>query len=338
MRNVTLADVARETGYSINTVSHALRDKEDISDKTKEYIKQTAKEMGYIVNVSAGSLRSGKSRSVAIIVGDISNPHFSIMIKEMESTLRLYDYTAVILNTDENEELEYSAIVSAISKNVDGIILCPVQKSFKNIDFLNKNGIPYVLFGRRFEGKVSNYVICDDLNGGYSAAEHLIELNHRSLLFINAPLYISSSRDRLEGIKRAVKAYNLPQNALAVEEVSVSDGGSIREILERHADCTGIICFSDLIALEVCHFLKQLGINVPEDASVIGFDNIMSKFMFPMMLSSVTSSKTKMSEKAVEILMDVIDNPHGKSYQLMLPTKVVARESTGECHISRYSI
>ena len=106
MKRVTLADIANKCGVSVNTVSHALKDKPDISKKTTEYIKKTADEMGYIQNSSASFLRSGKSKSIAIIVGDISNPHFSIMIKEMEETARDHGYTCFVLNTDENVDIE----------------------------------------------------------------------------------------------------------------------------------------------------------------------------------------------------------------------------------------
>ncbi len=329
MKAVTLADIAKKTGYSVNTVSHALLNKPDIAEKTKEYIKSVAEEMGYIANISAGALRSGRSKTIAIIVGDISNPHFSIMIKEMEAKLREYGYSAFILNTDEDERLERAAIISAISKNVDGIIMCPVQKTRDNIDFINKNGIPYVLFGRRFEGKLSNYVICDDLNGGYAAAEHLIKLNHKKLLFIAGPEYISSSRDRLEGARRAAFDNGLKKEDLIFETVGLAaNDAHIFGALKEHPECTGIICFSDMIALQVCYYLKKLGKSVPEDKSVIGFDNIASKFCLSVMLTSVTSSKTKMSLKAVETLMEVIDKKTDAVFQFVLPTKVIDRETT----------
>ena len=141
MKRVTLADIAKKCGVSVNTVSHALKDKPDISKKTTERIKKTAEKMGYIQNASASFLRSGFSKSIAIIVGDISNPHFSIMIKEMEQAARTEGYTCFVLNTDENEDLEKEAIVAAISKNVDGIVICPTQKSTKNIEFIKKSGI-----------------------------------------------------------------------------------------------------------------------------------------------------------------------------------------------------
>lgn len=326
MKSVTLSDIAKKTGYSVNTISHALRNMPDISEKTKAYIHETAQQMGYIPNTSAGTLRSGKSKSIAIIIGDISNPHFSIMIKEIERKLRSFGYTAFILNTDEDEKNEYAAIVSAISKNVDGIILCPVQKSRKNLLFLKENGTPFVLLGRHFLNDSSSFVVCDDENGGYAAANHLLSLGHHHLLFINGPSYISSAKERLTGIQRA--ASNISSAVLHCESVSFSrKDDQLLHILKKHMDCTGIICFSDMIAMQVCYFLKQLGKTVPQNVSVVGFDNIASKFYFPLMLTSVTSSKTKMSVQCVDALLDIISHPSAV-HQYILPTKITLREST----------
>ncbi len=332
MKQVRLKDIAEKTGYSINAVSHALNDRPDIAPKTKEFIIQTAREMGYIANASASALRSGKTKSIAIIVGDISNPHFSLMIKEMESRLRDFGYNAIIMNTEEDEQIERAAIVSAIGKKVDGIIICPAQKTRDNFNYLKEVGIPFILFGRRFEGGSSHYCICDDMNGGFVAAEYLLQLNHRKILFINGPICISSARDRLDGIKRAFLTYE--QNLDDLHIVNVPSMGSdtvIPDILENNSDCTGIICFSDLIAMQVCHFLKKQGRQVPDDVSVIGFDNIASKFYFPLMITSVTSSKTKMSVQTVETLMKVIETADHETdpafSQSILPTTIVARES-----------
>ncbi len=332
MKNITMSDIAKKTGFSVNTVSHALNDKPDISQKTKDIIRKTAEKMGYIANTSAQTLRSGKSKCIAIIVGDISNPHFSILIKEMQTRLHAYGYAAILFNTDEDETLERIAITSALSKGVDGMLLCPAQKSKKNIEFLKTFDIPFILFGRRFEDIPTNFVICDDENGGYTAAEFLLNRNHKKLLFVNAPNYISSAKERLDGAVRAVKERNLPAEVLKCAVVSPTGAEkAIPEILNINSDCTGIICFSDLIAMQVCYFLKQKNKSVPRDVSVIGFDNIASKFKFPLMITSVTSSKTKMSITAVEYLMLLINSPklnHLPNYQKILSTKIVEREST----------
>ncbi len=327
MKSVTLADIARKTGFSVNTVSHALHDKSDISQKTKDYIQAVAKELGYIGNAGAGALRSGKSKTVAIIVGDISNPHFSIMIKEMEAALRQKGYTAFILNTEEDEAIERQAILSAIRKNVDGILLCPVQKTEENVRFLQQTEIPFVLFGRRFSDVETHYVICDDRNGGCLAAEFLLQKGHRNILFLNGPMHISGAKERYAGILQAISTVR--DANLHCAEISITnDNGDLGEILSRYAHCTAIIAFSDLVGMQVCRLLKQMGKAIPEQTSVIGFDNIASKFDLPLMLSSVSASKTKMSLEAVLALFSVMEQQAASPIQKVLPTRIVEWETT----------
>lgn len=328
MKKITLADIAAKTGYSINTVSHALHDKPDISQKTKKYIIKVADEIGYIANNSAGALRSGKTKNIAIILGDISNPHFSILIKEIETQLRLKGYNAFIINTEENQEYEKKAIISAISKGIDGIILCPVQKSKKNIEFLDKQNVPYVLIGRYFDNN-SNYVICDDVNSGKIAAMHLFKENRKRILFLNGAMHISSAKERLLGIETAYKEANIPLNLLSVMEVDITNTkNTVDKLLASHNKYDAIICFNDLIALQVCHFLNKNNKSVPEEISVIGFDDIASKFYFTPMLSSVTSSKRNMSQLAVGILMDILSGKNNAPSNIVLETRLVHRDTT----------
>jgi len=328
MKNVTLADIAAKTGYSINTVSHALHDKPDISKKTKEYIIKIANEIGYIANSSASALRSGRTNSVAIICGDISNPYFSIMIKEIEFDLKSHGYSAFIINTDENEELERKAIISAINKGADGIIICPVQKSKNNIEFIKEKKIPYILIARRFDNDDSNYVICDDENGGKLAAMHLFGEKKEKILFLNGPLHISSAKERLSGIKKAYKEAGISENKLYVAEIDIINTTNIERILNRYKDYEAVIAFSDLVAMQVCHFLKKTKRRIPEDISVIGFDNIASTFYFSPMLSSVTSSKRKLSSFAVETLMKMISEDTAEPVNKVFNTKLILRDTT----------
>lgn len=332
-KNVTLRDIAERTGFSINTVSHALKNKTDISKETRELIQKTAQEMGYIGNASASFLRSGISKTIAIILGDISNPHFSIMVREIENYIRGLGYTPFILNTEEDEEIEYRAILSAAQKNVDGVILCPVQRSRNNILFLQKTGIPFVLIGRRFTDLDTDYVVCDDENGGYIAARYLLELGHRDILFLNAPLHISSSAERLHGFHRAFLEKGAPYHPDLVYSGSAQSGGwgqVLEAALKRHPSVTAVLSFSDLIAWEAVLALNQLGLRVPKDISVMGFDNIQSRFHFPVLLTTVSSSKRTMATAAAELLLQKIQ---GEAHeQIILPTKLIVRESTQPLH------
>ena len=318
-KRITLADIAKKTGYSINTVSHAINNKSDISEETKKFIKETADSMGYIQNSSASFLRSGKSKCISIIVGDISNPHFSILTKEIEMAAKEQGYATFVINTNEDEAMEKEAIVTSLSRNVDGIIICPVQKSERNIDFLKKSGVPFTLMGRRSKSDDTNYVICDDVHSGYIAAKHLLDKGHRRIAIFDGPSYISSARERLEGIKSAFKNCKIKFDDanLYTLPTTLGDNSTLIDDALKTGDYTGAICFSDLIALEVmCSgYAKEL--------DVISFDNIRSKFRIPVNFTSISSSKTKMSNEALEILLNNIQNPECPPKQVILSTHIV---------------
>ena len=246
MKRVTLADIAKECNVSVNTVSHALNNKSDISEATKQKIKSAAEKLGYIANASASFLRSGLSKTIAVIVGDISNPHFAILIKEIEVAAREKDYTVFVLNTDENEDLERKAIVAAISKNVDGIIICPVQKSTKNVEFLIKSGVPFTLMGRRFADINTNYVVLDDQNSGYIAAEHILKSGMKKTVIISAGLDISSAEERLIGIDNCYKEIgnHAEYTLYMLSNLEGEHGKVMQKIVNGGYDSA--ICFNDV--------------------------------------------------------------------------------------------
>lgn len=304
-RTVTLKDLAGKTGYSINTVSRALRGKDDISEDTISKIKQTAREMGYINNTIASSLRLGYTNTIAVILGDISNPHFSIIMKEIENHGREYGYSAFLLNTNENSAMEREAIKTAINKNVDGIIICPAQEDDSNIRFLMQSGVPFIQIGRYTGGLDANFVVCDDVNGGYLAAKHLIENGHERILFLNGPSYISSAAERLKGYQLAHREAGLTVEPKLIREVSVSES-NISQILSQlekdGVEYTAIFAFSDSMAWEAWTWLHQRGFKVPGDYSLIGFDHIQSRMAIPFQLTTISSYKAKMSVTAMDCL------------------------------------
>jgi LacI family transcriptional regulator len=331
---ITLKDIADKTGFTINTVSRALKDKDDISQVTKTLIQSTANEMGYIGNTLAGSLRSGTSKTIAVILGDISNPYFSIITKEIERKASSYGYCVLILNTEEDTTLERESILSVLSKKVDGIIISPCQKNLKNIDFLKMSGIPFVLLGRHFANKSMNYVICDDINGGYMATQHLIDKGHKKILFLNGPTFLSPAKERYAGYRNALKKNGIPFRLRLVKETNVITGNSrdiIRQAIDEKLDFTAILAFSDLVALETICALQNMGKKVPEDVSIVGFDNIQSNFIFPYSLTSVDTPKVEIAHNAVSILLKNIKDRKSEFCNTIISNKLIERGSTAEC-------
>jgi LacI family transcriptional regulator len=306
-KKITLKDIALKTGFTVNTVARALRDKEEISEQTRSLIQATARQMGYVSNSLAGSLRSGVTRTIAVILGDISNPNFAILVKEIEEAAREQEYGLFVINTDEEYKREEQAVCSAISKNVDGIILIPTQERDEDIRLLRTNHVPFVLVGRRFERDDVDYVICDDARGGYLATRHLIDKGHRRILLLDGPQHISSARERKAGYLLALQESGIQPRDELIREVSVVSGDCskrIRQLVDEGIEYTGIFAFSDLIAFEAIYTLQEMGRRVPEDVSVVGFDNIQSKIMIPFPLTTVDASKREMAQRAFSILFN----------------------------------
>jgi LacI family transcriptional regulator len=309
--SVRLKEIAIRTGFTINTVSRALKNKDDISQKTQKLIQDVAKEIGYINNSVAGALRSGFTKIIAVILGDISNPHFAIMAKEIECAASKFQYTTIIINTNENEAIEKQAIYSALSKKVDGIILCPCQKSAENINFLKRTATPFVLIGRRVRDPHVDFVIVNDAKGGYLATQHLIKRGHKNILLLNGPKYISSARERGAGYKKALRDNAIPLSNDLIREIVVTGEDLqhfVNKIIDEGTRFSAIFAFSDLIAWETIFALNNRGLKVPEDVAIVGFDDIQSRLFFPIPLTTIGSINGRMSETAVKMLMTKIQS------------------------------
>jgi LacI family transcriptional regulator len=331
-QHVTLRDISRVTGFTVNTVSRALKDKKDISAATRELIQGQARKMGYIANALAVSLRSGRTRTISAIIPDITDPLFAILIRDLESRLKLKDFDLFIQNTDEDDELEKRAILAAIGKKIDGFIICPCQKDTSSIRAIRDSRIPFVLLGRRFGVAQYNYVVADDRKGGFLATKHLIDRGHRDILFLNGPACISSARERLQGYRQALQESGLQFKRSLVLEVAIKGGECSRlltEQLRRKSRLSSIFCFSDLMAWEAISFLHSHKIRIPEDVAVVGFDDIQSRLFYPYPLTSIGYGKRAIAESAADLLMECIEGFAGvASRRRVVDVQLVVRGST----------
>lgn len=327
-KTVTLKDIAMDTGFSITAVSHALRNMSDISEATKAVIRERAQALGYIGNASASSLRSGFSNTVAVLLGDLSNPHFSFMAKEIETQLRQNGYSAFFMNTNENEEVERNAITLALSKQVDGIIICPAQNngSSENLRFILSTHTPCVLIGRHFSDISVSCVACDDFKGGLLAGRHVLQNGHRHILYVDTPFQNSSAVERREGFLQALQEFPEP---VRFSVVRFDENGEYLNALisPQRNPYTALIAFNDPIAWDALCRMPAHGLCTPEDISIVGFDNLHSCLPLPFPLTSVSSSKVRMPRKAVELLMEQIRTPNIPVTRLILDVELIDRKT-----------
>lgn len=209
-KRTRLIDVANATGYSVNTVSRALRGLPDIAEETRRIIFEAARNMGYVTNAQASCLRYGYTRTIAVITPDISNLFFCYILEDIENQVREIGYSTIFLSTSEDNQQEYDALRTAISKNVDGIIWCPTQGNVKNAELLISSGVPFVLLGRNISGIEADCVIPDDQKGGYQAVQYLIKKGHRNIIHVVPPENNASSYERRLGFAKAYDDTGLP--------------------------------------------------------------------------------------------------------------------------------
>lgn len=332
---VTLADIANATGFSVNTVSHAIAGKPDISEKTRAIICETAQKLGYIGNYTASCMRTGKSMTVAVIIPDIKNPYFSVVLREIEAIISKSGYTVAVFNTDEDANQEREAINACIGRNMDGIIICPTQKSTENIAFIKRSSMPFVLLGRHFESTADNFVGHDDIKGGYIATRHLLDLGHRKIAFFNADQRISCSAERLDGYKSALKEFGIAYDPTYVLSLSTTARRSELALIDRFftafPECTAVVAFNDIIAFQTIYFLEKRGRHVPEDISVVGFDNVSSDFTLPFPLTSISVSKKEMATVSANLLLELINaKKRPEPRHIKLSCQILVRDSTAK--------
>ena len=193
---VSLKDLAQICGCSVTSVSRALKDSDTISKELREKVKSKAQELGYVPNLLAGSMRTGYTNTLAVILPDLRNPYFSLLAKYAEEYATSKGYSVFFMTTNEISEHEHDAVMKAMQKNVDGILLLPNQLDTQSIDIMNKMNFPYVLFGRIFDDIKADSVVVNDEMGGYLATKHLIEKGHSRILFLNSFMHIFSSQAR----------------------------------------------------------------------------------------------------------------------------------------------
>lgn len=326
-KRVTLQDIAQATGYSANTVSHALKNKPDISAQTREHIQNVAREMGYVRNEMAGSLRSGRTKTLGLIVGGMSNPFYSKMTDDIQDEAMAAGYSLLIFCSRDDPDLEYRLLETAISRQVDGILLFPCRGSQRSIDRMRSLGIPYVLMSRYLSPGQDDCVVCNEALGGYLAARHLIEAGrHPAYIYRFDAIY--STEERRRGFERACAEAGLPD---APSAMCRTDEEVCRQLLRwREQGIDGLFVFCDLEAWSTCTLAAKMHLRVPEDFAVVGFDNVQGAWPLPSALCSVDYSTTEMVKSAMALLLRRMDEKHFTPETIVFQPRIVCRGSCGK--------
>ncbi len=330
-RKVTMKDIASTLGVSINTVSKAIANKPDISLATKEQVYKTARKLGYEYEIIPKSWPSHKTNVVGLVIADNSNPFFAKVVRSVERTLQDSGYALILCNTDEDYERERNAIALLVERKIDGILLIPAQSNDEDIAFLLSKKTPFVLLGRHFSTYKVPCVIADDSGGAYEAVNHLARLGHRRILFINAPSYISSAAERLEGYRSALtdNGIEVDESLLRSCEPKMENAyNEMKGILLEEMDFSAVFTFSDQMMLGVVRLFHERGIRVPQDCSLVGFDDIDFASIMTPPLTTIVQDTGRLGREGVAMLLKMINGQEITETTKVVPTKVVIRGST----------
>lgn len=330
-RSSTLKDVAAEAGVSPSTVSRALLGSPSISEPTRMRISEIAERLNYRPNILARSLRISKTKIIGIIIPDNSNPYFASLIKGIETMASEKDYTVVIINTDEQSKLENKAIAALSELRVAGLLAVPV-----NIENYNNLQMPLVFltrFKRVEEFNTFNYVINDNFKGAYLAASHLIERGRDKIYFINGPKSVPTSTERLEGYKKALGNAGIKYNEKLViyGNLTMKDGyAAANTLLAWEEPPFGVFCYNDYTAIGVMRAIREHGLRVPGDISLVGYDDIEILSYMEVPLTTVRQARYTIGSRGAELLINMIENQekYRQRFEIILEPELIIRETT----------
>ena len=326
VRPVTLQDIAKATGYTVNTVSRALKNKEDIAQETCDRIQKVAREMGYVRNYLASSLRSGRTKTLAMIAGSMTNPFYAILADLIEQEAVRLGYSLVILVSRDDPATELNAVEMALSRQVDGILITPSSFDSPALSVLRSSHVPFVLLSRYQAGARDDCVYCNDEEGGYLAGKYLIETGRKKLGMLTYRKVVFSSRERFSGFRRACEEFGLSGDS--VRFACTENPDEILEILKGWiADgVTGLFSFCDVEAWNTITLLEGAGFRVPEDLMIVGFDNIYGYLRFPKPISSVDCRLQSEACEAIDLIRKRIHQPDLPPQQVCLPVTLIRRD------------
>jgi DNA-binding LacI/PurR family transcriptional regulator len=335
-QEVSIEDIARAAGVSHSTVSRALRDSSLISFEVRERIQKLAREMGYTPNAIAQSLQTQQTSTIGLVVTSIADPFWSDVMKGVEEVARAARFSVFLAASHNDPDQEMAIIETLRRRRVDGILIAATRIASNNNKSLDSFRVPTVLINSQAESETTllHWVSVDDLRGAQLAVEHLLQIGHRSISYLGTGNRPRSNRHRLLGYQSTLAANNVPirdewvvisQGHEASYEGDVAAGQtSLPRLLD--AGVTAIFCYNDMIATGVLIACRERGIAVPQELSVIGFDDIkMASYVTPP-LTTIQQPKMEMGRLATQVLLDLLHNRPGQNY--LLPPTLIERAST----------
>jgi len=325
-RPATLADIAAATGFATSTVSRALTNPGRVNAVTRGRIQAAAAELDYVPSGPARALTSGKTRTVAVLVSDVTNPFYFDIIRGTQQQLKAAGYTQLLVDTEESDDLE-DGMLHRLRHSYDGAILAASRLSERRLVALSQE-LPLVAINRQTPGVPSVFI--DTPSGIEQALEHLVSLGHRRIAYAAGPHTSWPNEGRWRALQRAAKRHGIVPGRVGPFAPKRSAGAAAADAVVN-SGATACIAFNDLLAIGMLMRLKQRGVSVPGEISVVGCDDIFGADFCHPPLTTLTAPIEQAGRTAVSMLLSRLDDPSAPVPRraATLPTHLTIRSSTG---------
>ncbi len=332
-KSATLNDVAKYAGVSPRTVSNVVNDWPYVSDETRKKVREAIRVIGYRPNQMARSLVTGQTKTIGVIIQDISNPFFGLTIKGCEDILFENGYSFFLCNSNENLEREKYYLDLLISRAVDAVIIWGSRVCRDELEALIGDDLPLVTveFGEEPIGKNHTIVNVDNIGGAESAARHLVEQGYRKIAHLTGPLGRITAQRRLMGYQHALKSSDLDFAPQLVEKGKPSIRGGYRATLKLFETQIpdAIFCYNDLMAVGAILAAQHIGKHIPKDVAIMGFDDIMMASMVEPPLTTMRIPQYELGKLTGELLLERLRDEQVEQKSFLYPVELQIRGSCG---------
>jgi len=332
MQKTSITDIAEMTGLSTTTVSRVLSGKAEqyrIGKKSQQKIKSAAEKLNYVPNHFAANLRTGKSETIALILPSLNNPFFAGIASHINAEVRKLGYITIIADSDEDPEIERIAIQQLQARNIEGLIIAPCGVDSAHIKQLHDKGLPVICIDRYFEGLNIPFVSTDNYHGAFSATTHLISNGHKNIVCIQGVKTSTPNKFRVKGFKEAMEKNNLSTYEVVGDDFTVQNGYlETKLILQKKNKPTAILALSNTIAMGAIKAIKEEGLNIPKDLSIITFDDHPYLDFLSTPLTCVAQPVDDISKIAIKFLLSRLKKEDEiKTNQVLLKPTIKFKES-----------
>ena len=328
----SIKDVALKANVSTTTVSHVVNSTRFVSDKVRHEVELAIRELNYVPSAVARSLKSNSTKTIGMLIPNCSNPYFAEIVRSVEDHCFGAGYALILCNTDDDPHRQAAYLQVISEKRIDGTIIISTGEDKDLLRLLKGLTIPTVLLDREIEEVNCDLVETAHVQGAWMATEHLIGLGHRRIACLAGPTNLNSSAQRIEGWRSALAKSGLTAEAshLLWQSDFSSQGGftTMQAILQAPKVPTAVFVCNDLMCIGAMSAAHQAGVRVPQDISLIGFDDIeLARFASPA-LSTIAQPKHRIGVTAVDMLLERIQGGRVEARQVILQPELIIRNST----------